>query len=251
MKGALYISRCLWLPADRVSYIRSVCRNCSHTRTPHDPETRPLQLIVESLTQRRGSRLVIDDLSFLVKSGETLLLTGPNGAGKTTLIRTIAGFMQPAGGSLALEGGDEERSIAEQSHFVGHQNGLKSNLTVEENVTFWAHYLAADGNGAPERVASALAHFEVEPLSRIPAGFLSAGQKRRVALARLIAVERPLWLLDEPTSSLDAHSAALLAKAMDTHNAQGGLALAATHLPIALKTSRTLALGRTTQESAA
>lgn len=172
------------------------------------------------------------------------MLTGPNGAGKTTLIRTLAGFMKPASGAIRVEGGDGERSIGEQCHAIGHQNGHKANLTVEENLTFWAEYLdGLTGSDVPGRVANAMQAFGVDHLARIPAGYLSAGQKRRVALARLMATWRPIWLLDEPTASLDANSAALVGEAIRAHISRGGLAVVATHLPLGLTAARELRLG--------
>lgn len=203
-----------------------------------------MQLIVEALVQSRGSRRVIDNLSLDAKAGEALLLTGPNGAGKTTLIRTIAGFLRPEAGSIVLEGGDAERSIAEQCHAIGHLNGLKANLSVRENLTFWAEYLdGMTGADVPGRVANALEAFEIAHLASIPAGYLSAGQKRRAALARLMVTWRPLWLLDEPTASLDAGSAGLVGDCIDAHTGRGGIAVVATHLPLGLRRARELRLG--------
>lgn len=172
------------------------------------------------------------------------MLTGPNGAGKTTLIRTLAGFMQPAAGTIRLDGGVHEQSIAEQCHAIGHTNGQKANLTVQENLTFWAEYLdGLAGPDVPGRVTNAMQAFGIDHLARIPAGYLSAGQKRRVALARLMVTWRPIWLLDEPTSSLDASSSALVSEAIDAHTSRGGLAIVATHLPLGLKSVRELRLG--------
>ena len=203
-----------------------------------------MQLIVENLVQLRGARTIIDNLSFAVSSGEALVLTGPNGAGKTTLLRTVAGFLKPAAGRLCLEGGDSEREIGEQSHFVGHLNGLKANLTVAENLRFWAEYLEPDGiGGVVARAGKALDRFGLGALATIPAGYLSAGQKRRLALSRLLVAERPIWLLDEPTASLDAASAQLLTATINEHIATGGIAVVATHLPLGLKGSRELRLG--------
>jgi heme exporter protein A len=170
-------------------------------------------------------------------------------------MRTIAGFLKPAAGSVRLEGGDGERTLAEQAHFVGHLNGLKSTLTVVENIRFWASYLAAEsGSAAPQertaRITEALAHFGVDDLAAIPVGFLSAGQKRRVALARLLAVHRRLWLLDEPTSSLDAASSKLVAAAIERHAAEGGLTIVATHLPLGLARMHELRLGGGAAEAA-
>ena len=202
-----------------------------------------MQLIVENLVQLRGGRTIIDHLSFTASDGEALVLTGPNGAGKTTLMRTLAGFLRPEAGTIQLDGGDPERTLAEQCHFIGHLNGTKSTLTVAENLTFWAEYLdGMTGPDVPGRVANALEAFELANLARVPAGYLSAGQKRRVALARLMVTWRPLWLLDEPTSSLDTASAALVRDCIDAHTGRSGLAVVATHLALGLKRARELRL---------
>ena len=203
----------------------------------------PLQLIADQLQVTRGPRIIIRDLSFEVAAGEALLLTGANGAGKTTLIRTLAGFLAPSGGTIRLDGGDPERDIAEQAHYVGHANGIKASLTVAENLRFWTEYLAEDDrDGNADRLDEALDHFNLLDLSDIPAGYLSAGQKRRLGLARLLVAHRPLWLLDEPTVSLDTASVALLAKAVDAHVTGGGIAIAATHIPLGLAKTRELRL---------
>lgn len=204
-----------------------------------------MQLTIDQLAVRRGSRLVIDDLSFSAKAGQALLLTGPNGAGKTTLLRTIAGFIAHESGTISLEGGDAEREIGEQSHYVGHANGIKSGLSVSENLTFWAEYLAPDAARAEQRdrIFEALERLNLVSLEDIPAAYLSAGQKRRLGLGRLLVAERPLWLLDEPTVSLDTASVALLAGIVKNHIAGGGLAVAATHIPLGLEDSAELRLG--------
>jgi heme exporter protein A len=137
-----------------------------------------------------------------------------------------------------------ERERAELSHFMGHHDGLKSHLTVAENLAFWAASLDEEGGGAQrERLEAALDRFDLAALADIPAGYLSAGQKRRLALARLGVAERPLWLLDEPTVSLDAASVALLIKAIAEHVAAGGLAAIATHVPMGLERAREIRLG--------
>ncbi len=195
-------------------------------------------LVVDRLTVERGGRRVLSELSFTVAPGEALLLTGPNGAGKTTLLKTIAGYLAPAGGHVTLADGDEF-SVTERAHYIGHLNGLRGALTVEENARFWAQYLG----GTADRVHPALDRFGLASLAGIPASYLSAGQKRRLALARLLLAHRPLWLLDEPSSSLDAGSTRVLAGVLDEHVAGGGLIVAATHLPLGLARSRELQLG--------
>jgi heme exporter protein A len=187
----------------------------------------------------RGGREVFAGLSFAVADGEALEITGRNGAGKSSLLRMIAGFVRPAGGRLALSGGNPECTIGEQAHYLGHQDALKPSLTVAENLDFWARFLG----GAASPMREALAAVGIDGLADLPAGYLSAGQRRRLSLARLIAAPRPLWLLDEPTSALDRQAQDMLAGLMQQHLAGGGLILAATHAPIGLTTARGLRLG--------
>lgn len=201
-----------------------------------------MQLAVRDLVLTRGARTVVDGLSFDARSSETLLITGPNGAGKTTLVRALAGLLKPASGSIRLDGGDVERELAEQAHYVGHLNGTKPALTVAENLEFWARYLG--GAVGADAIPLALEQFGLATLAEIPAGYLSAGQKRRLGLARLLVAARPIWLLDEPTVSLDAASSALLAEIIDAHVGAGGLVVAATHLSLGLARTRELRLGR-------
>ncbi len=202
-----------------------------------------MQLVAENLVLSRGGRTVVDGLSFRLGSGEALLLTGPNGSGKTTLLRALAGFLAPVSGAILLEEAPQERERAELVHFVGHLDGLKSHLTVAENLAFWAAYLDEGGGGRGGRLEAALERFDLAALADIPAGYLSAGQKRRLALARLGVAARPIWLLDEPTVSLDTASVALLVKAIADHVAGGGLAAIATHVPVALEPAREIRLG--------
>jgi heme exporter protein A len=183
--------------------------------------------------------MVVTQLTFSVDGGEALVLTGPNGAGKTTLIRSIAGLLRPADGQIRLEGAQPERTPSEECQYVGHLNGVKASLTVEENATFWSRYLG----GAPADIGSALATFGLAGARDVPAGYLSAGQRRRLSLARLVAVNRPIWLLDEPTSTLDREAQQCLAKLMAEHLALGGMILAATHGPVGLENAKELRLG--------
>ncbi|MBY0560669.1 heme ABC exporter ATP-binding protein CcmA [Hyphomicrobium sp.] len=200
-----------------------------------------MQLIAEDLVIDRGSRRIIDGLSFAVKAGEALVLTGANGIGKTTLLRTLAGFIRPFRGVIRLDGGDDELTLGEQSHVVGHTNAVKSSLSVAENAGFWNTYLDS-GEDSPSRIAASLRHFGLEDLSDFPAAYLSAGQKRRLGLARLLVARRPVWLLDEPTASLDTASSERLVAAVNDHTSSGGLAVIATHLPLGLERARTLDL---------
>ena len=186
----------------------------------------------------RGGRPVFTNLSFAVGSGEALLVTGRNGAGKSSLLRQVAGLLRTAGGQLVLADADPERTIPEQAHYLGHQDALKASLTVRENLQFWTGYLG--GVAAPD---AALAAVGLEDLAELPAAYLSAGQRRRLSLARLVAVPRPVWLLDEPVSALDRDGQGRLAELMRQHLVGGGLILAATHGPIGLEPAKELRLG--------
>jgi heme exporter protein A len=186
----------------------------------------------------RGGRQVFAHLDFAVAAGEGLLVLGPNGAGKSSLLRLIAGLVRPTAGAVRLEGGDPELTVGEQAHYLGHQDALKPSLTVAENLAFWAKMLGGEGGHE-----AALAPVGLGRIAALPAGYLSAGQRRRLSIARLLTVKRSIWLLDEPTSALDASGQAMLATIMREHLAAGGLILAATHGPIGLEGTKELRLG--------
>jgi heme exporter protein A len=201
-----------------------------------------MELISHNLDCVRGGRTVFEGLSFKGPAGKGLLLTGPNGSGKSSLLRVIAGFIPQANGTLELKGGDEDAPIGEQCHYVGHLNGVKRAFTIRENLAFWARYLG-NGNGNGADVDSALAAFDLESLADIPAQLLSAGQERRLGLARIVLAYRPLWLLDEPTVSLDTGSQKLLVRVIKDHLKSGGIVIAATHAPLGVTFAQTLKLG--------
>lgn len=165
------------------------------------------------------------------------MLTGRNGAGKSSLLRMIAGLLRVAAGRLELTGGAPERDIAEQAHYLGHQDALKPSLSVLENLSFWTRYLGGDGEPR-----AALDVVGIGALAHLPAAYLSAGQRRRLSLARLAAIARPLWLLDEPTSALDAGAQAMLHNLMRRHLSGGGIVIAATHQSLDLGSARELRL---------
>lgn len=208
-----------------------------------------MQLVAENLILERGGRNVVDGLSLRLDSGAALVLTGPNGSGKSTLLRALAGYLRPASGSVRISGAGDDREPSEVCHFVGHLDGIKTHLTAAENLSFWATYLGGSMDLAA-RVEGALQRFALDALADIPAGYLSAGQKRRLALARLVAAERPLWLLDEPTVSLDASSVEVLIAAINAHLAAGGMAVIATHVPMALVPVQQIRLGPAVQAEA-
>jgi heme exporter protein A len=202
-----------------------------------------MKLIGDKLSLVRGGRTLFADLSFAVSAGEALLVMGPNGAGKTSLLRAIAGLLRPVVGRVWLEGGAPDQALGEQCHYVGHSNAVKASLTVEENARFWSRFL---GNAASDP-SSALETFGLSALRDIPAGYLSAGQKRRLGLARLLLAHRRLWLLDEPTASLDTAAQEVLTEAVNSHLARGGVVVAATHLPLDFANARELNVGRMAQ----
>lgn len=203
-----------------------------------------MQLIADKLSVSRGGRTIISRISFRIEQGTALVLTGPNGSGKTTLIRTIAGFLQPDAGCVELIGGAGALEFNEQCHYVAHANGLRPNLTVIENVRFWAQYYGPDET---RRLEDALDQFDLLQLADIPAGYLSAGQQRRTGLARLKISRRPVWLLDEPTVALDAASVGRFASAVKEHLNDGGIVVAATHVDLELPNAQELRLARETE----
>jgi heme exporter protein A len=197
-----------------------------------------MRLSATDLACRRGGRDVFAGVSFSVASGESLTIRGRNGAGKSSLLRMVAGLVRVAGGQLSLEGGDPELTLGEQAHYLGHLDALKPSLSVEENLRFWSAFLGA----AASDLSEPLRAVGLDTLSDLPAAYLSAGQRRRLSIARLLTVKRPLWLLDEPTSTLDAAAQVRLGEIMKAHLAGGGIILAATHGPLQLDGARELNL---------
>jgi heme exporter protein A len=207
-----------------------------------------MRLRAWDLTIERGGRRVISGLSFEAAAGAALIVTGPNGAGKTSLLRALAGFLPIEAGGFALEGGDAERTVGEQAHYLGHTDGVKAALTAGENLAFAAAMLGGDCSRAAQ--LEALAALGLAHVIDFPARLLSAGQRRRVALARLMVAKRRLWLLDEPTTALDVAAQAALAAIMQAHLKGGGILVAAVHAPLGLDGAQELRLGAATEAAA-
>jgi heme exporter protein A len=196
-----------------------------------------MELTVHDLACRRAGRRVLAGVSFTVGPSEALVVTGRNGAGKSTLLGALAGLLRPEAGSIRASGLGE-RTLAESLHLIAHRDALKGSLTATENLRFAAALLDSPGMTPAE----ALEAVGLPGAADLPVAYLSAGQRRRIALARLLVAHRPLWLLDEPTLALDAAAQAMLTTLMQRHLAVGGLLIAATHAPLGLPGARELRL---------
>lgn len=199
------------------------------------------RLIAEDLSLERGGRALLARLDLSLDSGEALAVTGPNGAGKSTLLRALAGLLPPTRGRIRLEGAPDG-DVAAHAHYVGHLDAAKPTLTAHENLVFWQAMLSLPDIRTAITPRAALARLGLPHVADLPVGYLSAGQKRRVGLARLLLAPRPLWLLDEPTTALDRAAQAIFADCMRAHLADGGLVVAATHAPLGID-ARQLELG--------
>jgi heme exporter protein A len=206
-------------------------------------------LEAENLACRRGERLVFAGVSFTLPRGGALLLHGPNGSGKSSLLRLLAGLTPAEAGRLLWDGApvrDDGAAHRARLRFVGHHDAVKPALTVRENLAFWAGLQGADASASD----AALTRLGLDRLADWPARFLSAGQRRRLALARLLLAPAPLWLLDEPTTGLDRDSVARVEAAIAAHRRSGGLVIASTHVPLGLGDAAVLALGAATSSPA-
>ena len=197
------------------------------------------ELSLDNIALERGERRIAGGISARVAGGEALLVQGPNGSGKSTLLRVLAGLLPAAEGTITWNGADVARD--REGHrarlaYLGHEDALKASLTARENLQFWAGFTG--GHTEP-----ALKAFGLLPLADRPARVLSAGQKRRLALSRLALNDNPLWLLDEPVTALDAEARAAFIALLTRHLAAGGLAVIATHEPLAIE-ARVLQLGQ-------
>ncbi len=201
-----------------------------------------MHLTAENLAARRGEDLIFVNISFHLAAGEALVLTGRNGSGKSTLLRVAAGLLRPEKGTVIFrdEEGREGRHSGEVSHYLGHRNAMKNELTVAENLDFWRTFLGSTGGDAGLAVEDAAEAVGLSGITHLPFAYLSAGQQRRFAFAKLLVAYRPIWILDEPTAALDASADRLLADLISAHLAKGGIVLAATHQPLGLQNTQEL-----------
>ena len=201
-----------------------------------------MHLTAENLAARRGEDLIFVNISFHLAAGEALVLTGRNGSGKSTLLRVAAGLLRPEKGTVIFrdEKGGEDRHPGEVSHYLGHRNAMKNELTVAENLDFWRAFLGNPGGAAGLSVEDAADAVGLSGITHLPFGYLSAGQQRRMAFAKLLVAHRPIWILDEPTAALDASADRLFAELIAAHLTKGGIVLAATHQPLGVENAREL-----------
>jgi heme exporter protein A len=201
-----------------------------------------MSLTLSNITCARGDRVLFSGLDLSLARGDVLLVRGANGSGKSSLLRLIAGLLRPAEGEVQWTEEGEDAGPQTRLHYLGHLDALKAAMSVRETLTFWARMLGggADVTPATERAIDA---WHLQSLADLPCGVLSAGQRRRVALAQLNLTERPLWLLDEPTGPLDAAGVQLVESAIRHHCGRGGVAVIATHRAMDVGEARVLDLG--------
>ena len=210
-------------------------------QSPADPAQPLLEVGGVTIQYKTPDHLVTATyrVDFNVFKSDRFVILGPSGAGKSTLLRALAGLLRPQSGSIVLRGTNEPDQPGISAHYIGHADAMKATLSAQENLVFWAAMLGGETGASP---AEALAAFGLAHVLHLPVGYLSAGQKRRVALARLLVAPRPLWLLDEPTLGLDVASVARFGDMLAKHRAEGGIVLAATHLPLPLPGAKELRL---------
>jgi heme exporter protein A len=202
-------------------------------------------LAVEQLACIRGERQLFRNLNFRLAPGEAMLLHGPNGSGKSSLLRLLAGFLPPAEGRLLWDGApaqEDAEAYRARLQYLGHQDAVKSQLGTEDNLAFWARLYGLDAVSVARAVDAALEAAGLQRQRRLPGRYLSAGQKRRLALARLLLKPALLWLLDEPTNALDTAAVDWLGELLAAHRARGGLIILASHVAVPLPDARRLDL---------
>ncbi|MGK6313316.1 heme ABC exporter ATP-binding protein CcmA [Neorhizobium sp. DT-125] len=201
-----------------------------------------MRLTAETLSARRGEDLIFKDISFDLGAGEALVLTGRNGSGKSTLLRVVAGLLHPETGRVTWHSDAAESGMraAEACHYLGHRNAMKAELSVSENLSFWKSFFGNFEGGTGLSAAEAAEAVGLGGIAHLPFGYLSAGQQRRIAFAKLLVSHRPVWILDEPTAALDASAERVFTDLIKAHLAEGGILLAATHQPLGLENAKEL-----------
>ncbi|WP_297323538.1 heme ABC exporter ATP-binding protein CcmA [uncultured Bartonella sp.] len=190
-----------------------------------------MQISAFDLSAKRGEDTLFQHLDFTLHSTELMTITGPNGIGKSTLLRIIAGFLAPDKGQVVMQEGQSDFPVALACHYLGSQNAMKTHLSVLQNLEFWEKF----DNAPLLSPQQALDQVELSGIEQLPFGVLSTGQKRRVAIARLLLSYQSLWILDEPTSGLDKQASAIFSKIMHDHLERSGMIIAATHLPLGIE----------------
>jgi len=205
-------------------------------------ESPQMRLTVETLSARRGEDLIFKDISFTLDAGESLILTGRNGSGKSTLLRAVAGLLRPESGRVIWTSQNAEQGMraAEACHYLGHRNAMKAELSVRENLEFWQSFFGNFAGGQGMSIADAAEAVGLNGITHLPFGYLSAGQQRRMAFAKLLVAWRPVWILDEPTAALDVNAESVFTALIKDHLGKGGILLAATHQPLGLENAREL-----------
>ena len=201
-----------------------------------------MRLTAENVSARRGEDLIFRNISFGLRAGESLVLTGRNGSGKSTLLRVVAGLLRPETGHITWHSKKTESGFraAEACHYLGHRNAMKAELSVLENLSFWKNFFGDFEGGTGLPVGEAADTVGLGGITHLPFGYLSAGQQRRMAFAKLLVSHRPVWILDEPTAALDVSAEAVFTTLIKAHLADGGIVLAATHQPLGLENAKEL-----------
>lgn len=195
-----------------------------------------MRLVAEGLSAKRGEDLIFQDISFEIESGAALVVKGANGSGKSTLLRVLAGLLPADAGTVKLVAATQPvERLCEAAHYLGHRNAMKRELTVDENLAFWKAFFGDFAGGEGASVDEAVEAVGLGGIAHLPFGYLSAGQQRRMAMAKLLVAWRPVWILDEPTAALDAAAEEMFAGLVTAHLSRGGIAIAATHQPLGLE----------------
>lgn len=201
-----------------------------------------MRLTAENVSARRGEDLIFQNICFTLGAGESLILTGRNGSGKSTLLRAVAGLLRPESGRISWQSDGAEAGMraVEACHYLGHRNAMKAELSVRENLEFWQNFLGDFAGGQGMSITEAAESVGLGGIAHLPFGYLSAGQQRRMAFAKLLVAWRPVWILDEPTAALDVSAESVFTALIKDHLAQGGIVLAATHQPLGLENAQEL-----------